>query len=217
MRRVTPVLALAACLCLAIACDEKDNPAGSGDQTPAYPKTPAELITQYFPAVYSQMDSTAYAGLLDPSYLFELLPFSPDPTDPPAWWDLTEEMAIAGNMFSGRLNNDGQKVDRITLSMTVKTNLVDNTPYPNKPEGEAWHKVTAFVDLLVVVEDPRDPEGVINYVVSSDQIFTVRPDPSHDDGWIVYKQTDQEPINKTGDSEASTQSESWSGVKSLFR
>lgn len=157
--------------------------------------TRTNLITKYLPTAYTQMDSIAYDEALDEAYIFELLPDDEDPSAPPEWWDRIEELRVAGNMFGARYNNHDQKVERITLSMTVKTDAVDNTNYPGKPPTEIWYKITAFVDLLVVVEDPSDIEGVVNYVVSSDQIFTVRPDPDADSLWVIYKQADQEPIN----------------------
>ena len=70
--------------------------------------------------------------------------------------------------------------------------MVDNTRYPDKPTGATWYLVTVFVDLLVVVEDPDDEEGVINFIVLSDQIFTVKPDTEDAGLWVIYKQEDQE-------------------------
>ncbi|MFH1277117.1 MAG: hypothetical protein ABIK65_01895 [Candidatus Eisenbacteria bacterium] len=198
---------------LFLACGDDDNPADAGDPGPELPKTPAELITEFFPAAYASMDSAAYAAILDEDYRFELIPGEVDPDDPNPWWNLEEEMKIAGNMFNARYNEEGQRVDRIKLQMTERSNVVDNTPYPNKPSGEEWREVTALVDLLVVIDDPDDPEGVTIFVIGSDQLFTVRPSRTDSTAWTVYKQIDQEPINKTG----STADASWSGVKSLFR
>lgn len=198
MRRVFPLAVLVLALAFTFACNDDDdngNPAGPGGDELSLPATPTELITVYFPAVYSEGDSAAYEAILDSAYVFELLPDEVDPSDPNPWWDRREELGIAGNMFNGRFNEAGQRVDRIILGLTERSNVVDNTAYPDKPSGEEWRKVTALVDLLVVCEDPVDAEGVINFIVNSNQIFTVRP--ARDDGstWTVYKQVDQEPIN----------------------
>jgi hypothetical protein len=54
--------------------------------------------------------------------------------------------------------------------------------------------------------------------VNSDQIFVMRPDPAHAGRFLVFKQTDQEPINKSGEVEGTnTEETSWGAVKSLFR
>ncbi|MFH1279214.1 MAG: carboxypeptidase-like regulatory domain-containing protein [Candidatus Eisenbacteria bacterium] len=178
-------------------------------------ETPAAIITEDLPTAYSREDSVQYAALLDSRYRFELLTWEVDPNDPNPWWDLTEELRIAGNMFSHRYNDDHQRVDRIKLEMTERsmTPLVD--VYPDQPGGETWHEVTALVDLLVVVEDPDDVDGVINFVVTSDQIFVVRPDPGHEGRYLIYRQTDQEPINKTP--KPGTETSTWGSVKGLFR
>ncbi|MFH1277116.1 MAG: hypothetical protein ABIK65_01890 [Candidatus Eisenbacteria bacterium] len=213
MRRLLPFAAAFLALALAVSCGDDDNPADTGDPEPELPKTPAELITQFFRAAYASMDSAAYAALLDSAYVFVLYAAGVDPDDPNPWWDLGEEMKIAGHMFGGWYNDDGQKVERIVLQMTERLNVVDNTPYPDKPEGEEWRKVTALIDLLVVVNDPDDVDGFINFVVASDQLFTVRPSRTDSTTWTVYKQVDQEPINKgTG-----TENASWGAVKEMFR
>ncbi|MFH1278632.1 MAG: fibronectin type III domain-containing protein [Candidatus Eisenbacteria bacterium] len=206
--------------------DEKGNRSGLSNVTTGVTHglsdlgraTMTLLVTEYLPQAYSRMDSASYAAALDEGYLFELLPSDVDPGDPNPWWDLEEELGIAGNMFNARYNDDGQRVDRIALEMTERSIAVDNTNYPDKPPGETWYKVMALIDLLVVVEDPNDPAGIMNFVVASDQIFTVRPDPADESLWVVYKQVDQEPINfgKTAAGRG-TEETSWGSVKSLFR
>ena len=173
----------------------------------------AEAFLDSLARVYSRMDSLDYHGLLDSSYQFEVVPEEVDPDDPNPWWDLFEEMGIAGNMFSRRVNEAGQAVDRIRLTMDERANAVDNTPYPDKPSGEEWRRVTALVDLLVVVQDPNDPEGFLNFVIASNQQFVVRPARDDSTTWTIYKQVDQEPINKG----AGTENASWGAVKEMFR
>jgi len=180
--------------------------------------SPAAIVTDDFVRAYSQMDSVGYTALFDPAFQFELLDSEVDPDSPNPWWDLDTELAIAGTMFNARYNDAGQRVERILLELTERTTTTDTTPYPGKPEGETWHRVTTFVDLLVVVEDPDDEEGVINFVVLSDQIFVIRPDPSREVCWLVYWQEDQEPINKNGAvPDRRTESSSWGAVKDMFR
>lgn len=182
--------------------------------------TRAKLVTMYLPEACSNEDSASYDAALDEEYTFELLPLDSDPSQPSPWWEKPEELRIAGNMFESRYNDDGQRVVRIALDIVERSDAVDNTNYPGKPPGETWFRVTALIDLLVVVEDPADPYGVINYVVSSDQIFVVRPDPDDASLWVVYKQRDQEPINKRLLQAAfgsSTEQTSWGSVKELFR
>ncbi|MBM3321008.1 MAG: hypothetical protein FJY73_10070 [Candidatus Eisenbacteria bacterium] len=156
-------------------------------------KTTGNLIEKWLPYVYSNMDSTGYEAALDEAYTFELLPGEVDPDDPQGWWDKLEELALTGKMFKARFNSRGEKVDQIKLTLDPKSTVVDNSA--ERPPGEVWWRVTSFVDLLVTVDDPNDPEGVKNYVVLSDQIFVCRPDPDADSLWVIYKQIDQEPIN----------------------
>lgn len=162
-------------------------------------KTIENLITKWLPDAYSTMDSTAYADALDEAYIFELLEDEVDPGIPSSgWWERSEELAIAGSMFTGRYNADGIKVDGIDLKLQLKTNpTVDNTVYPDRPDGETWYKATAYVDLTVITTNPTasDGSGIVNYIVNSDQIFVCRPDPDADSLWVIRKQTDQKPIN----------------------
>ncbi|MFH1681682.1 MAG: carboxypeptidase-like regulatory domain-containing protein [Candidatus Eisenbacteria bacterium] len=178
---------------------------------------PEDLIELDLPRAYSTMDSARYAALHDSRYRFTLLPEEVDPDDPLPYWDLGEELTIAGRMFSGWENADGRSVDRIALDLLAKTVVVDTTSYPEKPPGETWHKVTAVVDLKVVTEDPSDPEGIINFIVLSDQIFVVRPDPAIEGRYLIVRQNDRPSVNKgAGEGTHGTES-SWGMVKSLFR
>ncbi|MFH1680207.1 MAG: hypothetical protein ABIH26_06115 [Candidatus Eisenbacteria bacterium] len=193
------ILALAAAAALVASCvlNPKSDPKPIPDpvDTDRNRKTTDNLVTKWLPHVYSTMDSIKYEETLDEAYIFELLPEEVDDDDPRGWWDKTEELAIAGNMFGARFNETGQKVSRITLDLVAKNTVVDNTNYPGKPPGEVWKKVTSAVDLKVVVDDPTDPEGIINFIVISDQIFVCRPDPDVDTLWVIYKQIDQPSIN----------------------
>ncbi|MFH1680533.1 MAG: hypothetical protein ABIH26_07805 [Candidatus Eisenbacteria bacterium] len=195
--RIIGALFLSLFLVVVIGCggDDAVDPGGPGDNTPG-PETP-ELSIQSFAREYAEMDSAGYASYLDANYTFELLPEEVDSDDPRGWWDRTEELEIAGRMFNGRYNDQGQKVNRIDLTLQVKSKVVDNTGYPGKPPGEIWYKVVCFVDLKVVVEDPSDPEGIVNFIVFSNQDFIMRPDPSGAERYLVYKQKDQPSINKT--------------------
>lgn len=181
----------------------------------SFHETPGEAVTVDLPLAYNRADSTLYALLLDSRYRFHLLPQDVDPNDPNDWWELAEELKIAGNMFNARYNDDGQRVDRIRLDQTERstTPIVDSLP--DQPGGETWYEVVVFVDLLVVVEDPLDPEGVVNFIVASDQIFVVRPYPGQEGRYLIYSQEDRQPINKAPvpDTEEST----WGMLKSLFR
>jgi hypothetical protein len=177
------------------------NPGSGGEPPDTVPvtdldrKTPAHLIENYLEFVYADMDSVKYEEALDDAYTFELLEEEPDPDFPEGWWDKIEELAIAGNMFKGRANPQNQTVEDILLALHIRSNVVDNTNYPGKPPGETWYKVTTYVDLRVIADDPADPSGVMNFVVNSDQIFVCRPDPDADSLWTIFRQIDQPSIN----------------------
>jgi hypothetical protein len=192
--------------------DDNDDVVNPG---PSTHESPEAMITHHFVNAYVEMDSASYASLLDSSYTFELLDYEPDPDFPEGWWDRAEELAIAGNMFKGRSNPAEQTVTGVLLTLTITSSVVDNTQYPGKPEGEVWKRITTNVDLRVNVHDP-DPYGIIAYIVHSEQIFIVRPDPAHASRYLVYRQIDQPSINKATP-EARTEETSWGAVKSLWR
>ncbi|MFH1679906.1 MAG: hypothetical protein ABIH26_04600 [Candidatus Eisenbacteria bacterium] len=211
--------ALLACVLIVfvIGCGE-DNPADTGGNgNPPGPET-AEMSIRSFAREYAERDSAAYASYLDADYTFELLPEEVDPNDSLGYWSRSEELAIAGTMFHGRSNDRGWKVNRIDLDLVGKSMSVDNTGYPGKPAGEVWYKVTAAVDLKVVVDAPSDPEGIINFIVLSEQIFIMRPDPSGAERFLVYKQKDQPSINKgPAGLFPATEKANWGAIKSIFR
>jgi hypothetical protein len=181
-------------------------------------ETPGAMIERDFSAAYSTRDSLRYAFLLDSRYRFTPVPDDIDPEDPFEYWTLDEELAIAGRMFAGRANPRGQSVNRIKLVLDVKSSVVDDTSDPERPPGEIWHKTTTFVDLLVTVDDPRDPEGIMHYVVLSDQVFVTRPDPARADRHLVVRQEDRHPINRMPkDFARGTESSTWGSIKMLWR
>ncbi len=202
-------------------------PVGGGDdvyrleitlQSYPFQETPADFLDQFVEA-YGQGDSVRYGGMLDSRYRFELLDIDIDPVDLDSTWDRATELEIAGRMFNARYNQEGQRVERIVLDLTEISTVIDRTDYPpeEKPPGEIWYKVTAFVDLLVTVIDPDDPEGAIHFVVLSDQIFILRPDPQNEGRYLLVRQIDQEPIHKRDALPAGTEASSWGAVKSLWR
>ena len=100
----------------------------------------------------------------------------------------------------------------ITLDLGVASNMVDDTPYPDKPPGEVWRKIIAGVDMTIFVDAPKSDDGIKNYIVLSNQIFVVRPDPLNEGLWIIYKQEDQQFANKNAAKDTC-----WGEVKGLFR
>ncbi|MFH1313218.1 MAG: hypothetical protein ABIJ00_08320 [Candidatus Eisenbacteria bacterium] len=213
-------------IALFIGCDSGEgDPEDIVGPDPGYNEpdrsSPTKLVTEYFPWAYTTMDSIAYEAALDEAYVFVPIPGEVDPGDSNQVWGRFEELRIAGIMFNARYNSNGQRLTMINLGMTERLNVVDQTDYPDKPQDEEWRKITVLVDLLVVVEDPSDPEGVVNFIVIANQIFVVRPDPDYVGKWVIYRQIDQEPINKISSDAVTprpaTETSSWSRVKSLFR
>ena len=220
VRRNWPWLVIVGALVAAgLACDEDTvfEPPGNEEPEDTLRNSTTSLIEDYFTEAYTQMDSAAYEAALDSCYQFTLLPQDIDPDNPDQdWWDKTTEMTIAGNMFSGRENDERQKVQAIQLSLDEKLTVVDNDQYDQKLPWETWYRVTADVDLIVTVEDPADLEGgITNYIVYSEQIFVCRPDPQDCEKWVIFRQQDRPFINKRGAPE--TEDSSWGEVKNLFR
>jgi hypothetical protein len=210
--RLTTGFACCTLFLAGLACDKQVT--DPGDPNPPVDETPATFLANFAKA-YSQRDSTGYAAYLDSSYLFELLPNEVDPDMPNPWWDRTEELIIAGRMFKGRYGEGNVKVNSISLALTLKTVVEDHTQYQGKPEGEIWYKVTADVDLRVIAEDQgaTDGSGITHFIVNSSQIFVIRRNPSDPGRYLVYKQTDQEPMSGGKQASIGTQDASWSGVK----
>lgn len=203
-----------ALLLLPLACDKDlSDPGGPEEET-------FQAFLNRLSSEYSTMDSTGYAKLLDSAYAFEPLPDEIDPGDPKPEIDREEELAIAGTMFHARYGAGGSKVNGIDLDLALKSEpVIDDTPYEGKPAGDTWYQVTVFVDLTVISEDPNatDGSGIINYIVNSDQVFVVRRDPGGSGRFLIVRQIDQEPINKGRRDGSTTESESWTGIKNLFR
>jgi hypothetical protein len=210
-RTLLPLLPLLALI--ALSCG--DNAADPADQPPG-PET-FETFLYGFARAYAVEDSVAYDAYLDSGYTFELLEGEADPDFPEGHWDRAQELAIAGNMFHGRVNEDGKSVRDIDLDLTLIGSAEDRTSYPEKPAGETWYRVTAFVDLLVVANDPDDPSGLLHFIVESNQIFVVRRDPSGSGRYLVYKQIDQQPGAKAESKPGTATGTSWGSVKSYFR
>ncbi|MBN1826659.1 MAG: hypothetical protein JW958_10355 [Candidatus Eisenbacteria bacterium] len=198
-------------------CDDDDNPVGGGDPDPS-PRGAAspESLVVLLADAYNTEDSTDYADLLDSLYVFAL---DPDNINPGWWTDSTwgkkTECAIAGNMFAGSTNKNGQRTNSICLTFYNITKQVDETPYAGKPAGETWWRVTAWIDLRVEVENPHSPDGVTLFLVASDQEFVARPAPEDRTRWILFRQEDQESYGKAGSGTAREET-SWGAVKSLF-
>jgi hypothetical protein len=197
---------------IALSCGDSMSPA---DQPPG-PET-FETFLYSFARAYAVEDSVAYDAHLDSSYTFELLEDEADPDFPDGHWDRAQELAIAGNMFHGRVNEAGKSVRDIDLGLALIGSVEERTSYPEKPPGETWYRVTAFVDLLVVVNDPEDPSGLLHFIVESKQIFVVRRDPSGSGRYLVYKQIDQQPSAKAETTPGAATGISWGSVKSYFR
>ena len=177
------------------------------------PNSSPDSLIMAFEEAYASRDSSAYAALLDSAYTFLNLEEEIEGVwYPGELWDLDEELTIGGRMFSGWENGSGVNVQSISLDMIISSNVVDNTAYPGKPEGETWRKIIASVDMIIVVNDPSVGGGIMNYIILSNQIFIVRPDPLNDGLWVVYKQEDQLFANKGG-----TEETNWGEVKGLFR
>ncbi len=199
------------------ACDD-GNPAGMGDEPDDARRTIEGLITEYLPAVYSEMDSAGYAAALDTSYQFQLLPDDVDPHHPDQdCWDWTAEMTIAGRMFSGWLNQEAKRILTIELYLGEESRTALGSSYPGKPHDEVWYEVVALVDMTVVVWDGAGVGAgeVQPYIVLSRQEFVVRPDPKDQRKWVIVRQEDRPYLNKSAGG-SGTDEISWGGLKTMF-
>lgn len=181
-------------LLVAIGCalnpdDGKDPPPV---EVPDYSRAAPDSLIAFFAEAYQSKDSTNLDACLDSSYTFlNLEELIDDEWYPGEWWDREEELDIAGRMFSSWANQSGASVQSIDLILSVSSNTVDNTNHPGKPPGEEWRKIIASVDMTIVVDDPESADGVMNYIILSNQIFICKPDYVHEGLWTIYKQEDQ--------------------------
>ncbi len=205
-------------LLLVTACGDDDPPSSPGNQNqnPYAAATPEVLLEERLAQAYIHHDSTAYEALFDSLYQFELLMDTTDVTHD--FWDLADELRIAGRMFSGWTNPDGIKVVVIDLRIIFQGKSAVDPPLPDQPEGEIWYKAITVIELTILTQDPSasDGSGMVRRGTLSYQDFVVRPDPDDSDSWVIRLQTDKDPITKTG-SGAATEDTAWGAIKELFR
>ena len=167
-------------------------------------------------AAWTEQDSAAYAWLLDSRFEFENWP---EPgMDTGETWSVEEDLRIAGNMFALRANNDGRRVEGISLQFDLRSSTDLPADYPGIPPGETWHEARALAELIVVVEDPTSADGFTNFVVVRDQVFIVRPSPHMTGRYRIMRHEEQEPLRKNGLSgPPATEDASWGAIKNLWR
>jgi hypothetical protein len=108
----------------------------------------------------------------------------------------------------------------LDLSLDLLSAVEDTAYYPDKPAGESWYRVTTFVDLFLLADNPNalDGSGITNLVVNSEQDFVLRRDPGGSGRYLVCRQMDLEPIRKSDAVRANAVEEaSWGKLKKLFR
>ncbi len=172
-------------------------------------------VDAYFSAFvtsYTQKDSAAYASLLADSYVFELLDSDPDDANPAEFWDLEEELSIAGHMFSSWETSQGAAVQTISLAINPKT-IKRTSDLFGIEMGEVTLNVETRVELTVFVID-QGVDGFTNYIVFSDQDWTLHAAPGSD--LAATYQVDLEPIGSSVVPRG-TEETSWGDVKNLFR
>ncbi|RPJ42929.1 MAG: hypothetical protein EHM19_09670, partial [Candidatus Latescibacterota bacterium] len=209
---LAPILC-GALLLLPLACDKDLSDPGDPEE-----ETVQEFLNRLMLA-YSTMDSVAYETLLDSMYRFEPLSNETISDDPEPWIDREEELALVGRMFHGRYNAAGVKVDGIELDLHPKGDpVVDDSLYEGRPAGETWHRMNVFVDLTVVTQNPNatNGSGIVNYIVTSDQIFVVRRDPGGSGRCLSVRQIDQESIGKTAGGPGGVEETSGGAIKLFF-
>jgi hypothetical protein len=165
---------------------------------------------------YAHMDSVRYGSLLDSLYWFELLPEDVVP-DSASGWNRAAELRIAGRMFHMRYAPDERRFLGVGLDLRLKSVEIDFAAYDGKPSSETWYRMIAAVDVHLVVEDPHaaDQSGITNYVVDSDQIFVLRPDPLDEERFLIVRQIDR-PSPWMDKRPSGTVDISWGALKKIW-
>jgi hypothetical protein len=102
-------------------------------------------------------------------------------------------------------------VTGITLSILINS----NTASTNEECLVCRQLETAIVLRVTTVGDGTEP---LVYTVDSPQTFYVRPDPSDSTAWVIWQQVDRPSLLRVEGSEApSVESQSWGGIKGLYR
>lgn len=214
----TILLLTALLLSVFAGCGGDSNPSdpGAANEPPPGRATIDSLITAYFPYYYSRRDSAKYHAMLLDGYRFQKLPEDPDNLVI-EFWDEIEEMRIAGRMFRGTRNDEGQAVQGMMLQIRDLT--ISPSDDPEEPDGIEWFEVDSSIELRVTIDDQNQPEGSdrLFFEVKSPQTFLVAPDPLSPGDWALVRQLDRAPLPPKASGDASTEETSWGGLKGLFR
>ncbi len=167
-------------------CSKEKNPVTPPPPPPSR-KTPTELLETWFPDAYNTKDSVRYDQMLLPEFQFEFLladaetlrarPDGGGLEPGQNYWGRTSDLRSTGAMF--RSSNVGQ----ITLDIRAQ----DPTP---STDCDACVEVRSEVTLSVTT-DPGAADPLI-FLVNSDQVFILRPDPGDSTLWVIFRQFDVE-------------------------
>jgi hypothetical protein len=211
--RSSLVLASAVALvCVLAGCGGDDeNPMNGGngdDEFTGQRNTIALLLTDWFEKAYSQQRGDEYAQALDADFEFVFLEADRDSFGIP---ELTRANDIASTnaMFA-----HGQ-VSAVSLNVNPRP----SAPYTGD-DCDGCFEVGATVNVLVTTNPPGATEPEV-LTVNSDQTFVVKPDPDSAGVFVLFRQTDGDPL--TGGKRPDVGSEiqsvvelSWGKVKHLY-
>jgi len=189
--------------------DDDESPMEPVDDTPSR-QTPVDLLQKYFEVAYSSRDSALYGAMLDPEFTFEFLQYDADSLrdilGSDNFWGRTLDLQSTGSLFR---NGD---VTGITLNLLVTANdefLGDGC--------DGCRQLETTVTLRVAtVGDGTEP---LIFTVDSPQTFVAKLNTS-DSLWVLWQQIDRPRSaakNDAGRAGAATESQTWGGVKGLFR
>lgn len=148
-------------------------------------------------AAHNQKNLDVYAALLHED--FEYFPIADDdfPWIPQGGWDGAVELSIIGNMFDPSFisQETGENIDSIEMAFTI-LNQRPVIDFPNAIE------ITTDMDATVLWAAGDGATADVR------MIFVLVPD---DDGYYrIIRQDEQNPVFRV-------ESQSWGGVKSLYR
>jgi hypothetical protein len=223
MRRITPILALAAALALAGAgCSDDKNPLSPTTLAPE-PTTPTNVV-RLVEWCWNNRNVDTYSGVFTDDYVFA---FAYGDSAGNAYratpWTRTDEVQAAAALFVGSPTRDPAGNLRVSFD-PVLVSFADDRP----GKDPKWHRyVRTSVNLLATFHTGLGPE--VDEVRGYAKFYVVRGDSAlippelvalgftaDSTRWWVERWKD-ETLPGTGGPPTPQQVRSWGGLKALFR
>jgi hypothetical protein len=207
-------LLLACCFTLPlVGCNDKEDPTGPESPGIVEPVTPDNLVAN-FKTAYDAMDLASYRDdVLAAGYRFLLQAETVEEYGlPDSTLSRADEVAVAGAMFTGQANNDGQILSAVEIQAFQPQGAWMSVPPDDPNFGDVTGAKVRTYSVLVNFS----LQGDTRYEVSGLQLIYVVPDTVTTDGTPIIRFRLLGQLDLTGDGPKGVDSLSWSDVKALW-